>query len=343
MNLQPTQQDVARLAGVNKSTVSRVLRGDFVVAAATRERVLEAVEKLNYTLDPALSRIAAVRWQKYRTRAGEALAFVEATRAPINDRFFAGAEEQARPLGYALKRFCQEDFRGGVSVGAVLRTRAIKQVVLAGFQTQASLDGFPTQDFLTVHCGPTVPGVPIGTAMIDFTEALSTLWARAMRRGLRRIGLVQLIGQNQLYSDLQVQGVFRCWESSHPDRAISAVCELPADPACRVEAMGTLKAWVAEHQPDLVIGSHDIINAMLASTTGPGMRQPEFVSLAREDTTGAIAGFAEGARDLGALAVRLLHLNYLAGSQLAPSNTNSLAEPVWREGRSFERVCAVPA
>ncbi len=43
-----TSHDVARAAGVSQSTVSRVLRGDPRVAAATRERVLAAVDAMGY-------------------------------------------------------------------------------------------------------------------------------------------------------------------------------------------------------------------------------------------------------------------------------------------------------
>lgn len=48
-----TSRDVARLAGVSQATVSRVLTGDAAVRAATRERVLAAVEAVGYTLNAA--------------------------------------------------------------------------------------------------------------------------------------------------------------------------------------------------------------------------------------------------------------------------------------------------
>ena len=41
--------DVARAAGVSKSTVSNVVRGVDEVSDATRRRVLAAIESLNYT------------------------------------------------------------------------------------------------------------------------------------------------------------------------------------------------------------------------------------------------------------------------------------------------------
>ena len=46
-----TMQDVALEAGVDKATVSRVLKGDHRISEKTRIRVMEAVRALNYRLD----------------------------------------------------------------------------------------------------------------------------------------------------------------------------------------------------------------------------------------------------------------------------------------------------
>jgi DNA-binding LacI/PurR family transcriptional regulator len=51
--MPPTIHDVARLAGVGTGTVSRVINGHPLVSAATRARVLAAVEQLGYRPSPA--------------------------------------------------------------------------------------------------------------------------------------------------------------------------------------------------------------------------------------------------------------------------------------------------
>jgi LacI family transcriptional regulator/LacI family repressor for deo operon, udp, cdd, tsx, nupC, and nupG len=54
-----TIRDVARRAGVSAGTVSRVMAGFLGVAAATRQRVLHAVEELGYRPNPAAQRLSS--------------------------------------------------------------------------------------------------------------------------------------------------------------------------------------------------------------------------------------------------------------------------------------------
>ncbi|MBW5426149.1 LacI family DNA-binding transcriptional regulator, partial [Streptomyces sp. BG9H] len=54
-----TLADVAARARVSPATVSRVLNGNYPVAVATRERVLRAVDDLDYVLNGPASALAA--------------------------------------------------------------------------------------------------------------------------------------------------------------------------------------------------------------------------------------------------------------------------------------------
>ncbi len=54
-----TLADVAARARVSPATVSRVLNGNYPVAASTRERVLRAVDDLDYVLNGPASSLAA--------------------------------------------------------------------------------------------------------------------------------------------------------------------------------------------------------------------------------------------------------------------------------------------
>lgn len=66
MQRRPTSFDIAALAGVSQPTVSRALSGSSSVSEATRKRVLEAAEQLNYKVDKNAS---GLRRQQARTLA----------------------------------------------------------------------------------------------------------------------------------------------------------------------------------------------------------------------------------------------------------------------------------
>ncbi|RYX82936.1 LacI family transcriptional regulator [bacterium] len=57
-NTPVTLEDVARAAGVTATTVSRALKGNDYVAAATREKILRIIGELNYTTNPAARALA---------------------------------------------------------------------------------------------------------------------------------------------------------------------------------------------------------------------------------------------------------------------------------------------
>ena len=76
MESRPTLQDIAKLAGVGKATVSLALRNDPKITAATRERVRVAAEQLHYRPDPALARIAAHRWRTREHPSDITVAFI---------------------------------------------------------------------------------------------------------------------------------------------------------------------------------------------------------------------------------------------------------------------------
>src|SRR5690606_5785524 len=62
---RPTQQDVARLAGVSRGTVSMVINGmtggRIPISEETRRKVLDAMEQLGYAPNPAAQILAGGR------------------------------------------------------------------------------------------------------------------------------------------------------------------------------------------------------------------------------------------------------------------------------------------
>lgn len=92
---RPTIVDVARLAGVSKSTVSNVVRGERGVSEATRRRVEEAIRRLGY-LPNVLARDLA------RRRTALIGAIVSSLTDPFAASLLALIEREAALAGYGL-------------------------------------------------------------------------------------------------------------------------------------------------------------------------------------------------------------------------------------------------
>jgi DNA-binding LacI/PurR family transcriptional regulator len=86
--------DVARRAGVSKSTVSNVIRGDGRVAETTRERVARAIEEIQYHPN------VIARALKARNSTAIGIIVPDLTN-PFYAELAAGAERAANTLGYA--------------------------------------------------------------------------------------------------------------------------------------------------------------------------------------------------------------------------------------------------
>ncbi len=118
--------DVARLAGVHPSTVSRALhRADLPLRPETRRKVLAAVERLEYR-PSALAR--GLRLQRTRTLG----MLVPDITNPFFPPLIRGAEEAARERGYELVLCNTDDApdRENASLG-VLREREADGVLIA--------------------------------------------------------------------------------------------------------------------------------------------------------------------------------------------------------------------
>ena len=76
MSKRATIRDIARQAGVSKSTVARALSNAPRIAPETRLKIRTLAKKMGYRPDPVLSALAANRWRSRKGLKGMPLAFI---------------------------------------------------------------------------------------------------------------------------------------------------------------------------------------------------------------------------------------------------------------------------
>src|SRR5687768_6094261 len=107
---RPTQDDVARRAGVHRTTVSLALQGHPRIPAATRTHIRRIADEIGYVPDPMLSSLVAYRTQKRRAAFHGKLAWLVSSADGLNWRdvphfcvSYEGALGRARRCGFEFE------------------------------------------------------------------------------------------------------------------------------------------------------------------------------------------------------------------------------------------------
>jgi len=132
-----TVQEIARLAGVAPSTVSRALRSHPSIPAQTRQRIEEIARKSGYRPDPLISALLERRYKR-TAREVDVIAYVTPQeehlwrRSYFHACAYRGAEEQALKRGYRLEHFpLTAPGMNGRRLSRILYHRGIQGVLIA--------------------------------------------------------------------------------------------------------------------------------------------------------------------------------------------------------------------
>ncbi|MBN1555256.1 MAG: LacI family DNA-binding transcriptional regulator [Phycisphaerae bacterium] len=186
----PTTYDIAKLAKVHQSTVSRVLSGSGYVKKATAQKVRRACRKLGY--------VPNIPARTLRTRQAGAVAVhlplgrELALADPFVLMFLGGIHEQAGERNFSVLLNCDPiDAAAGELVGLVKSHRADGVILISLRRDDQRVEAFHREGIPCVlgrHDGPESPAF----VQVDIDNYQTTVQAvRFLHgRGHRRIGLV---------------------------------------------------------------------------------------------------------------------------------------------------------
>ena len=187
-----TIRDVAARAGVSVATVSRVLTGNYPVAAATRTKVLRAVRDLDYVVNAHARALAG-------NRSKTIAVLLSNLTSPFYNRVASGVEQQAM----AEDRLCMVSTTGGdpereVKLVETLREQNVDAVVLVG----GVIDTLEYREHMArlarlldsagsrlVVCGRPSPGENLPVTVVEYDNAGGAFAATShlLSQGHRRI------------------------------------------------------------------------------------------------------------------------------------------------------------
>lgn len=192
---RPTQNDVARLAGVSRGTVSFVVNGQadgkVAISPETRARVWQAVEELGYVPDAGA--------QALRSGSSQTIGLIMLhLRNPHFWENAEGVEEEARAAGYRLLFSSMElNAQYGEDIFKDLSGRRIDALILMGGLAEQSAEA---QAILARCIKRRLPIVEIGdrhsaelhvdSVVAHYRSAATEAMQHLLALGHRRIGLV---------------------------------------------------------------------------------------------------------------------------------------------------------
>jgi DNA-binding LacI/PurR family transcriptional regulator len=296
-----TFMDIAREAGVDKSTVSLALSGHPRITAATRERVKAVAERLGYTPDPALSSLAAARWQGRRDHKGLVLAFVcdDLKKAePELRACLAGVKRQAALIGYGVEVFSLSEYPTAAALLRVVRQRNLRGMVIGQSRHDLPEELFTAGEPPRVECG-FLRDVACDTVRPDLAAAVNLAWRRLGGAGKRVVFYLEL--ERGLHSDIAVLGAARALAESLGRRGPKVVV------TWREEGAGTEGVPAGLAKADAVVVINGKQRARLLRTKAVAATVP-VVPLHVLPGERGVGGVDLRLEDTGRVAVNLLEL-----------------------------------
>ncbi|MGB9870828.1 MAG: LacI family DNA-binding transcriptional regulator [Anaerolineae bacterium] len=283
---RPTSRDVARLAGVSRTTVSLVLNNvpDVPISPETRQRVLEAARQLNYYPDASARRLVSGKTSTI------ALVWHRGPDRTYRDAFLPGllqgVTRAARLYGYyVLFRPIEPDEPDDAWV-ELARGRHTDGLILSGPRSDdtALLDlhreGFP----LVLH--GQLPGADIPSVDVDNERGAMTAVRHLLALGHRRIGMITNAPLAYTASRQRLEGYRRALQEAGIPYDEALVRYGNFDEESGRQAMEALLA--REERPTAVFVASDMVAiGALRALQEHGLRAPEDVAIASFDDIAA--------------------------------------------------------
>ncbi len=337
MQERVTINDLARRLRLDKSTVSRALNGNPMVAARTRERVRLMAERLGYHPSPVLSHIATLRNHRAEPRDAAPFAYIFCPtdyRARIDrgrfDRHFAGAEQRAHARGYKLQLFNLVDYGSCEHLSRVLKARGIKGVIVGPVRHKHPPFALDWDAFSVVSCGADYYSPPVHKVLVLGSVRLA--WQQAFRQGYRRIGICAWLHEQGSIHDAVRIGDFS---------ALSLYWKGVVEPVPLLldHDSDSFLAWYERHRPDVVIGLVPLCAKWLQSK---GIRIPEdtaFISLLSAPKNSGLACCDDRNAEVGTFAFDLCEQMVCSNARGLPRHRQVISvRPGWNPGASLPAV-----
>jgi len=302
--------DIAREAGVSKSTVSRALTNHPRISEKTKSKILGITKRLGYYPDPAMRILCSYRNAKRKNDTLREFPiaivtdFAEPTKGIYIPSLIADIKEIAVGMGYIISVIDSLEYPQPASVARVLKSRGVRGIIMLAIFREAFAKQFPWEDFAVVLHGQ--PNFRPHCHMVreDRFEGVVKAIRRAWELGYRRPAFAMVShSKESRYYDLMSGAYYSeiARLAGTPDLITPKRFSLEDGPEA-------VRDWVATERPDVIIGENDGVFWRLVRAGLEVPKDVAFASIFRHPDHPEIAGFNMECRLTAETLVRQLDL-----------------------------------
>lgn len=339
---RPTQADVARLAGVHRTTVCMALKNFPNIPESTRKRIREIAQKIGYAPDPMLSALAAYR-NRMRPRAFQGtLAWLVNDFPPFSWKriaafvqYFKGAAQQASVHGFNLEVFNLGDSGMPADrLAGIFRSRNIRGILVCP-QPQPNMKlEFPWEEFSSVTFGYTLVSPRLHCVTTSHYRATLQAMEEMHLLGYRRIGFMMTKVHDQRILHTCLSGYLADTYIRFPKQR-----KIPPLILENEEDSAGLLRWYRKYAPDaILIGAGLDLLARKAKLDVPGEVGIACCSLPHNYTP-SVSGVQENPFHVGEVAANQVVAMIQRGETGVPRLCQQiLVETEWNCGKTLRRL-----
>jgi LacI family transcriptional regulator len=351
MNTPPSMAEIARRAGVAKSTVSLALRNDPRITVRQRKRIQKLAAQMGYQTNALVARLMAELRQSRRQKHVASLAVINLWKGPAEanlqtrnaQSWLEGFQDRAAQMGYSIDRFWLNDPEvKPARLARILEARNVQGVVFFGVRDEDCLVGARAiwMRFPSVVTGARLRKPPLSFVMNDQYHAAAQACRQLTTTGYRRIGIVLDRWVDKVGEHRYIAGYLTALGDAA--RSVPPLILEPGRPDEKYPRQAHRRHfadWVRRHRPDACL----CINSYLLDwLTEMGVAIPGEMGFALldlpEDLRGRVAGMDPRSRETGKKAIDVLVAQLHRGELGIPEiQTGTMIENQWVPGDTVAR------
>lgn len=326
-----TMRTVARALGLATSTVSRALRDDTTIGAATRTRIKRAALALGYRPNPMVATLMAQLHVQRRRADPHHIAWLDlwpsdqaSSQLLLFNPLLKGAQQRARELGYGVE--VHKPAQHGVDparLRQILFTRAQWGLVIPPVPESAMHYPLVLEGFAGVTIGTSLHSPLMHRVAPDHYQGTQLACAILRQSGCRRIGLALSHAMNDRVEGKWL-GAYLAQQLQWPATERLAPFLYPTPDAT------AFRRWLAVARPDVVLMAESQVENWLRPAGRSRRAMPDAVWLLLERKHRRRQGIDYRGEKIGAAAIEMVVGQIHRNERGSPGTPNTLLmQGVW--------------